>query len=350
MSLMTKKLKLGVAGLVHDHVWGLLNQFKEIESVEMVAAADANPPLLARCSNLYGIKKVYHSFLDMFKREELDIVLVCNENAKHVDVVELAAENGVHVIMEKPMSANLPQADRIVSSAERYGIKVMVNYPTTWNPAIRYSLQLIREGKVGKVFHIRYRGAHAGPREVGCSPYFYEWLYDKDLNGGGALMDYCCYGVNIALWFIGKPPIKVCATAKNLVRKYIPVEDNAILLMEFSDAVGIAEACWSQIGPHPIHGPIINGEEGTIIVTDDGKIHMWLVKNPGDFRDLQIESITPPMPEKGYRNGPEYFVEKILRDEEIENPLDAKFNRRVQEILEAGIRSVEKGTVINLPL
>ncbi|MEM2897932.1 MAG: hypothetical protein QW059_01415, partial [Nitrososphaerota archaeon] len=76
----------------------------------------------------------------------------------------------------------------------------------------------------------------------------------------------------------------------------------------------------------------------------------WQVKNPGNFRDLRSESITPSTPPKGYRNGPEYFVERVSRDEEIEKPLNVKFNMHVQETLEAGLRSVERGTVVNLPL
>ncbi|MEM0445312.1 MAG: Gfo/Idh/MocA family oxidoreductase [Nitrososphaerota archaeon] len=347
---MSNKLRLGVAGLVHDHVWGLLEQFSQIGSVEMVAAADPNPPLLERASSLYKIGRTYRNISEMLEKEELDMVLACNENARHVDVVELAAENNVHVIMEKPMSANLAQAERILRASERRRIKVMVNYPTTWHPAIQHAHRLVKEGAIGRIFHIRYRGAHAGPKEVGCSPYFYEWLYDSELNGGGALMDYCCYGVNIALWFLEKLPQRVLATAKNLVRKYIPVEDNAMLLMEFDDAIGVAEACWSQVGQYPIHGPIINGAEGTIIVTEDRKILKYRVKEPDNFRDIQAESIDPPAPPKGYRNGPEYFVEKILRDEEIDKPLSAKFNRDVQEILEAGLKSARQGAAVNLPL
>lgn len=314
------------------------------------AAADPNKPLLERVSNLYAVRNIYYSYAEMFKREELDIALVCNENARHADVVELAAERGVHVIMEKPMSANLSQADRILRASRRHGVKVMVNYPTTWNPAIQHSLQLVKEGRIGRIFHIRFRGAHAGPKEVGCSPYFYEWLYNKELNGAGALMDYCCYGVNIALWFLEKRPLRVFATAKNLVRKYIPVEDNAILVMEFDDAIGMAEACWSQVGPYPIHGPIINGSEGTIVVTEEGQLQVHQVRGLGGFKDLLSDVLTPPPPPKGRRNGPEYLVEKILNDGEIEAPLSAKFNRDVQEVLEAGLQSIERGTTINLPL
>jgi predicted dehydrogenase len=183
--LVSKKLKLGVVGLVHDHVWGLLQQFREISVVEIKAVADPNQELIDRVIDMFGIKEKYHNYGEMLAKAELDAILLCNENARHADVVEIAAEKGIHVMMEKPMAATLAQADRILRAENNYGIKVMVNYPTAWNPAIRHAHKLVNEGKIGNIFHIRYRGAHAGPKEVGCSPYFYDWLYDIKLNGGG---------------------------------------------------------------------------------------------------------------------------------------------------------------------
>ena len=347
---MADIIKLGVAGLVHDHVWGLLKQFSTLQNVKIVAAADPNPPLLKQIDELFGVPKSYASFLDMLGKEELDAVLACTENSHHVDVVEAAGEKGVHAIMEKPMSANLEQAERIVKAAERHGIKVMVNYPTTWDPRVQHAHRLVNEGRIGKVFHIRFRGAHAGPKEVGCSPYFYEWLYDKDLNGAGALFDYCCYGVNIAQWFLGRQPKSVTAITGNLARNYLTVEDNALIMMDFGDAIGLAAACWSQVGPHPIHGPIINGVDGSLIVDEEGNLHLYAVKEKGNYRSIHREVLEVPTPPKGWTNGPEYFVERIKTDEEIEDPLGVRFNRNVQEVLEASLLSVSEGRMIHLPL
>jgi len=347
---VSKKLKLGVVGLVHDHVWGLLQQFREISSVEIAAVADSNQELIDRSAHMFGIKETYREYGEMLANTELDAILLCNENAKHADVVEVAAEKGVHVMMEKPMAATLAQADRILRAESKYGIKVMVNYPTAWNQAIRHAYKLVGEGKIGGIFHIRYRGAHAGPKEIGCSPYFYGWLYNRELNGGGALIDYCCYGVNLALWFLKKRPSRVMAYAATLVRNYIDVEDNALLLMDFKDAVGIAEACWSQIGPYPDSGPIINGSEGSIIVTGDKKIHLFTLKRKSDYKDINYTIVEPdPLP-SGMRTGPEYLVAKILEDEKIDPPLNAQFNRDVQEVLEAGIRAVWRSSYVSLPL
>jgi len=346
---MYSRLKLGIVGLVHDHVWGLLKQFRNLENVRMEAAADPNSPLLKSVKERFGINKLYTDFLEMLKKEELDAILLCTENSRHADVVEAAAEKGIHVIMEKPMAATLEQAERIVKASERYGIKVMVNYPTTWKPAIQHAYKMAKEGEIGDIFHIRFRGAHAGPKEIGCSPYFYNWLYNKDLNGAGALIDYCCYGVNLALWFMNRMPRNVTGVMGTLARTYLEVEDNAMIIMDYKNALGISEACWSQVGPHPIHGPIINGVNGSLIVDEEGKLHFYAVKN-GNYKNIQSKVLEPPTPPEGWRNGPEYFVKRVEKDEEIDVPLNAKFNRDVQEVLEAGLRSAFEGKRIDLPL
>jgi predicted dehydrogenase len=347
---MSQQYKLGIVGLVHDHVWGLLNQFKAIEKVKIEAAADLNPPLLEKVKALFGINKLYTNFLDMINKEDLDLILLCTENSRHADVVEAAAEKGIHVIMEKPMSANLEQADRIVRATERHKIKVVVNYPTTWSPAVQQAYKMVKEGKIGDIFHIRFRGAHAGPKEIGCSPYFYTWLYNKDLNGAGALIDYCCYGVNLSLWFLGRMPQSVIGIMGTLARTYLEVDDNAMVIMDYKNAFGVAEACWSQVGPYPIHGPIINGTDGSLIVDEDGRLHFYSVKTRGDYKDIRSETIEPIIPPKGWRNGPEYIIECIEKDKEVEEPLNVKINRSVQEILEAGLRSALEGKRIYLPL
>jgi len=344
-----KKIRLGVAGLVHDHVWSLLKEFKELEHVEIKAAADKNKPLLQKVKDIFGVSSTYEDYETMFDREELTAVLVCTENSRHADVVEIASEKGIHVIMEKPMSANLAQAKRIVSASEKYGTKVMVNYPTTWSPGIQLAYEIVKKGEIGKVHHIRFRAAHSGPKEIGCSEYFYSWLYNRELNGAGAFMDYCCYGVNLALWFLGRPK-SVVATFGTLARPYLTVDDNAIILMEYTDAFGVAEASWSQVGKYPIHGPILNGLHGTIVVEEDGKVRFVRVREEGDFKNVVEEVIDPPLLPLGLRNGPEYFVRCILDDKPLEPPVDAKFNLGVQEVLEAGLISAKEGRRMILPI
>ena len=70
---------------------------------------------------------------------------------------------------------------------------------------MQHALDLAQSGEIGEVWQVRYRAAHQGPKEMGASEYFCDWLYDPNRNGGGALMDYCCYGAVLSRVLLGRP-------------------------------------------------------------------------------------------------------------------------------------------------
>lgn len=337
---MVDKLRVGVLGLVHDHVWDILDQFKEVEDVEVTCAYDVNEPLLAKVRES-GIK-TYNSYEDLLSEEEIDAVIVYTENSRHADITELVAEKGLHIMVEKPMAANLQQAERMLKAAKKYGIKLMVNYPTAWYPTFREAHRLAREGSIGRVYQVRYRAAHEGPKEIGCSPYFYEWLYNKELNGAGAFMDYCCYGANLCRWILGVPE-KAVALAGTYVRDYLTVEDNAVLLMGYKKAMGIAEASWSQIGEGipPKYTLVINGSDGVIAAA--GKdLRIYTAEKKG------WETVEPSPLDKELESGPQHFVTCIREDRPFDDVVSAAYNRDAQAILQAGLISMQEDRAVYL--
>src|SRR5262249_10242578 len=162
--------------------------WKELDGAELVAAADPNPPLRERIRSEYGVERLYETPSQMFEAEKLDIVTIAVDNAGTADVVERAAARGIQIISEKPMSGTLEQARRMADAARRAGVQLMINWPTAWNPAWQTLDRLARGGAIGQLWQTRYRAAHQGPKEIGCSEYFYRWLYDRQRNGAGALM------------------------------------------------------------------------------------------------------------------------------------------------------------------
>jgi len=335
-----KRLKIGVIGLVHDHVWNILDQFKTVENAEVSCAADVNDPLLAKVRAL-GVKNTYKSYEELLAKEEIDAVIVYTENSRHADVTEAAAERGLDVMVEKPMAANLKQAQRMFRVSEKFGVKLMVNYPTAWSPTMRHAYKMAQEGLIGRLYQVRYRAAHEGPKEIGCSRYFYDWLYDEKLNGAGAFMDYCCYGANMCRWILGVPE-KALALGGKYVREYLTVEDNAVLLMGYKKAMGIAEASWSQIGEGipPRYTLVLNGSEGVIAAGKELKIYTSEKK--------RWERIEPPPLEEGNRNGPEHFVTCLLKDKPFDDLVSSLYNRDTQCILEAGLISMHEDRAVYL--
>lgn len=337
---MEKEIKIGVIGLVHDHVWGVMNQFKAIENVEVTCAADVNEPLLEKVGKL-GIKKTHKRYEDLLAEEKIDAVLVYTENGRAADVIEAAAGRGLHVMTEKPMAANLGQARRMHKAAKKSGIRLMVNYPTTWSPAIRHAGKLAKEGLVGHIYQVWRRTGHKGPKEIGCSPYFYEWLYDAELNGAGAFMDFCCYGANICRWILGVAE-KATALGGTYVRDYLTVDDNTVLLLGYKKAMGIIEGTWSQIGGG---GPLqyqltLRGSEGTIAVGRDIQVYT--------SKKESWEKIEPPPLEEGGQNGPQHFVKCVLEDKPFEDSVSPSFNVEVQAMLEAGLISMRENRTVYL--
>ena len=339
---MAKTYKIGVAGMVHDHVWSEFEHWKALPNVELVAAGDVNAPLRERAQSEFGVARTYDTWQEMVKREELDIVQAASENNAGADIVEACAAKGIHIICEKPMAATLAQANRMAKAAEGAGTLLLINWPTAWYASIQEWERRLLAGDIGEIFYIKYRSAHNGPREMGCSPYFSEWLYDAEKNGAGALMDYCCYAANMNARFLGLPS-QVTGMRGTFVKDYPLPDDNAIILMKYPHAFGVAEACWTQTVPYAEGAnPIAYGTGGSLSVAGD-KV-LW--QRPGHG----LETITAPPTTAPRRNGPEYLLHCLETKSSIEGFCTPKASRDAQEILEAGLRSADTGQTQTLPL
>ena len=201
--------------------------------------------------------------------------------------------------------------------------------------------RLLKEGAIGPITYLKYRSAHNGPREIGCDPEFWEWLYDGERNGAGAYMDYCCYAADLCASVLGLPQ-QVMGMRGIFAKDYPLPDDNAVVVMRYPRAFGVAEASWTQTVGYATANPVAYGTEGSLVI-QDGKL---LLQRPGK----QTETITPPPTEAPRRSGPEYLVHSIETGEPIEGYCSPKVSRDAQEILEAGLRSADSGQFVILPI
>ncbi|MCL4508148.1 MAG: hypothetical protein M1296_01325, partial [Chloroflexi bacterium] len=98
------------------------------------------------------------------------------------------------------------------------------------------------------------------PEEKGAT-----WWYQAG-TGGGALLDYCCYGACLSRWFIGVPALDACGLRVNLNSPYGDADDNAIISVRFPNAIALLEATWTTQDHGIPTGPIVYGETGTLVV------------------------------------------------------------------------------------
>ena len=320
----------------HDHVWGELGHWKNLPNVELVAGGDDDPELLEKLKSQFGVPRVYPSFREMLEKEEIDIVQAAGGNSEGADIVEAAAAKGIHVISEKPMAATLAQADRMLAAAQKAGTLLLINWPSAWSREWQELERRALAGDVGEIRYTRYRSAHNGPIAIGCSTQFVHDLTTPEINGAGALMDYCCYGAKLAARLLGRPQsVTGMRGYFGTEPAYAASDDNAIIIAKYAHAFGVCEASWTQTVGYAGANPVVYGADGSLGV-HHGKV---LIQRPGKPE----EAITPPEKVAPYRNGPEYLIHCIETGQPIEGFCSPSNSRIAQEILELGLRASDSG-------
>jgi len=242
-------LKVGVAGLNHDHALGLMGQYKRGE-VNIIGIAEPDAQLAEKYKKRFQLPEsiFYKSVDEMLQHIKPDAVLAYNAIADHLAVVAACAPKGISVMVEKPLATTVEDANKMAVLANKYHIKVLTNYETTWYPSNQQIYKMVNEENItGHIRKMIVHMGHQGPKEIGCSKEFLSWLTDPVKNGGGALIDFGCYGANLMTWMMkNKEPLSVTAITKHIKPEAYPfVDDDATILLEYPDATGIIEASWN---------------------------------------------------------------------------------------------------------
>lgn len=242
-------LKVGVAGLNHDHVNNIMNQNKNGEVI-IIGIAEPDAQLAQKYKKRFNLPdSIFFTSLDaMLAHIKPDAVLGYNAIADHIGIVEACAPKGISVMVEKPLATTVKDAERMAALARQYHIQLLVNYETTWYNTNQQIFDMVHSGNaIGDVRKMVVHDGHQGPVEINCSHDFLKWLTDPVKNGGGAVMDFGCYGANLMTWLMdGKAPISVQAVIKHIKPDVYPkVDDDATIMVEYPNATGLIEASWN---------------------------------------------------------------------------------------------------------
>lgn len=334
-------LRVGVAGLNHDHVNGLLDSYKKGEVVIM-GIAESNTALVQKYKLRYGLADslFYPNVSRMLDHIHPDAVLAYNAIADHLGVVEACAPRGISVMVEKPLAFSTKDADRMVTLVNQYHIQLLTNYETTWYPSCQRIYQETHERHViGDIRKMVARDGHQGPKEIGCSPEFLQWLTDPAKNGAGALIDFGCYGADLMTWMMnGEMPLAVTAITRRYKPSIYPhVDDDATIIVEYPGATGLIEASWNW--PVGVKDFQVFGQTGFFYAPNGNSLEERLPDTAG-----KVE-LGPAW----YKNSLAYLA-AILREQihPVNDPSGLDNNVIVVRILDAAIRSAKEGKRIVL--
>lgn len=264
---------------------------------------------------------------------------------EHLQVVEACAPRGIHVMVEKPLAVSVDHARKMEALAKKHNILLLTNYETSWYPSTEKTLRLVKDSNyIGELTKAVFHHGHEGPKEIGVGNEFLEWLTDPVQNGGGALIDFGCYGANIMTQMMDTvAPLFVTAVTRQYKPDTYPkVDDEATIIVQYPRAQAIIQASWNW--PFSRKDMEVYGRDGYIITSDAHSLRK-MNKTAKESRD------SAQVTQTGVYTDPFKYLADVVAKKILIPPYglySLENNVRVVQILEAAKESARNGRQVRL--
>lgn len=189
-------MRIGIIGAGGIAVSRHIPAFKQLgDECVIWGLSDINSERATEVANEHNIPHVFVDYKDMFK--EVDAVCICTPNKFHADFAVEALKAGVHVLCEKPMAMSKEQGEEMLAAARESGKQLAIAYHYRFMKEAQAAKKMMTE--VGRPLVARVRAMRR--RKVPGWGVF----TNKDLQGGGSLIDYGCHLLDLTLWLMGNP-------------------------------------------------------------------------------------------------------------------------------------------------
>jgi len=228
-----KKVRLGLIGLGYIgkvHLKNCLN----LNSAELVAVSDISKKALNLAKNM-GIEHTFKDYHQLLKEPNVEAVIISLPTHLHAESAIGAAEEGKHVLLEKPLARNPREGKKIISAFRKNNMKLMVGYPSRFVSMYRDLKRKLESGVLGDIQIAHVVNISSGPffhrAESGNPRPVPEWWLKKELTGGGALIDLGSHAISLTRWYFGEV---------NNIKAYLgyrfnfDFEDHAVCIANFS--------------------------------------------------------------------------------------------------------------------
>lgn len=285
------RLRVGVLSFAHTHAIGYLAALAAMPDVEVrgtdpdgVSTGTALGELRgADLADALGV--AYADSYDELLAWGPDAVVVTSENARHRELVELAAAAGVHVLCEKPLATSWEDGLAMRAAVERAGVLLVMAFPVRFTSAFGRLRATRDSGALGTVFSVR--GANTG-----MLPLTRDWFTDPALSGGGALVDHVVHIADLLDDLTGAAPVSVTAVANRVLHGERAQAETAGLVTVTYDTGMIAaiDCSWSRHDSSPVWGGLtldVAGTGGTVSVDFFGAAAKGLHAEDGRLIELR---------------------------------------------------------------
>src|SRR5215218_7429258 len=251
-------LRVAILGL-GSYGTRVADAMQSCKRAKLVGAISGTPSKLKDWQSKYAIPEKncynYENFDAIKNNPDIDAVYVITPNALHHDQVIRVANAGKHAICEKPMAVNAREGQEMVDACKKANVKLLVGYRMHFEPKTLEIIRMRNAGDLGKVLFFQGLSGFT----IGDPT---QWRLNKQLAGGGAMMDIGIYSINGSRYMIGEEPIWVTAQeTKTNPQKFKEGVDETILF-QLGFPSGAVASCLSTYTMNNLDRFFLNGEKG----------------------------------------------------------------------------------------
>lgn len=339
---------IGCGRIAVNHIKAVVNN-----DLDMVAVCDLIPDQIDVLFGKTGYDKPverYQDYKHMLKEHpEIQLVSIATDSGVHAEIVLYCIDQGVNVIVEKPMAMSMADADEIVRRSEEKGVMVSVCHQNRFNVAVQQMRQALEAGRFGRISHgsINVRW-NRGKEYYDQAAWRGKWASD-----GGCLFNQCIHGIDLLRWMMGDEVEEIYGVTKQQFHDYLECEDIGMAVVKFKNgAVGTIEGT-VNVYPRNLEETLyLFGENGTVKIggTSTNNIDVWNFadESEADQKNKGLQEATSNVYGNGHTS---LYADVIDAVENNRKPyVDAVAGRNAVEMILAIYKSAATGMPVKLPL
>ncbi len=239
------KTKIGMIGVGGVAQTTHIPNIKRFQKVEISAVADNNEVKAFRVAEKHKIRGVYNDAALMIEKEDLDAVIIMTPTNLHFPVFSMAAAKGMDVFLERPPVLNSNELKKMIDLAEKHDIIVQIGNNLKFDPNLKIFKEIVRTEEIGQLLY-----ANIGWMQSLKARAKSEWMFKKNISGGGVLMDLGIILLELMAWLIEGANVTTVKASVSNFRLAKSVEDFASIFLTLDNGMSIVfEMSWDNVYP-----------------------------------------------------------------------------------------------------
>ncbi len=240
-------IRIGILSTAHGHAQSYASCLQPIAGVDLVGVADEDSTRGRAFAERFDIRAFNSA--EALLAEGLDGAIICSANRHHRSLTELAARHTRHILCEKPIASTLADAQAMIDACARTGAKLQIAFPVRFAPPVLHLRALLQSGALGTIYSLKT--TNHGQLPGG-------WFVDRELAGGGAVIDHTVHVIDLLRWFFDAEISEVYAEiGVGLLHDGLDIDDAGILSFTLSNGTyGTLDTSWSRPSAFPTWGDV----------------------------------------------------------------------------------------------